>query len=64
MLLWADHSVGGILTEPERQATVADLLALQRGYWYTRSPKINDVLSTYAGSAYAVMALHACGEIR
>jgi predicted amidohydrolase YtcJ len=26
----------------------------QSGYWYTRSPKINDVLSTYAGSAYAV----------
>jgi len=128
MLLWADHCAGGILTEPERQATVADLRALQRpdggwamaslapwqridktpqdvangdgygtglvvyvlrvaggvpaddpairrgldwikthqrqsGYWYTRSPKINDVLSTYAGSAYVVMALHACGEI-
>jgi len=25
--------------------------------------KINDVLSTYAGSAYVVMALHASGEI-
>jgi squalene-hopene/tetraprenyl-beta-curcumene cyclase len=36
----------------------------QSGYWYTRSPKINDVLSTYAGTAYVVMALHACGEIR
>ena len=34
----------------------------QSGYWYTRSPKINDVLSTYAGSAYVVMALHAGGE--
>ena len=33
------------------------------GYWYTRSPKINDVLSTYAGSAYVVMAMHASGEI-
>lgn len=128
MLLWADHRVGGILTQLERQATVADLRALQRpdggwamaslapwqridktpqdvtngdgygtglvvyvlrvaggvpaddpairraidwikthqrqsGYWYTRSPKINDVLSTYAGSAYVVMALHASGEI-
>ncbi len=129
MLLWADHCAGGILTEPERQATVADLRALQRpdggwamaslapwkridqtpqdvtngdgygtglvvyvlrvaggvpaddpairravdwikthqrqsGYWYTRSPKTNDVLTTYAGTAYVVMALHACGEIR
>lgn len=128
LLLWADHCAGGILTEQERQATVADLLALQRpdggwamaslapwtridktpqdvtngdgygtglvvyvlrlaggvsadapairkaidwfkthqrqsGYWYTRSPKINDVLSTYAGTAYVVMALHTCGEI-
>jgi squalene-hopene/tetraprenyl-beta-curcumene cyclase len=30
MLLWADHCAGGILTEAERRATVADLLALQR----------------------------------
>lgn len=128
MLLWADHCAGGILTEAERQATVAALRALQRpdggwamallapwkridntpqdltngdgygtglvvyvlrvaggvpaddpairrgidwikthqrqsGYWYTRSPKINDVLSTYAGTAYVVTALHACGEM-
>ena len=45
--------------------TIARIKTHQRqsGYGYTRSPKINDVLSTYAGSAYAVMALHACGEI-
>lgn len=35
----------------------------QTGYWYTRSPKINDELSTYVGTVYVIMALHACGEI-
>jgi squalene-hopene/tetraprenyl-beta-curcumene cyclase len=33
------------------------------GCWFTRSPHKNDELSTYAGTAYAVMALDACGEI-
>ena len=128
MLLWADHCAGGILTEQERQTTVADLLALQRpdggwamaslapwkridktpqdvtngdgygtglvvyvlrvaggvptdapairkaidwikthqrqsGYWYTRSPKINDELSTYVGTVYVISALSVCGEM-
>ena len=33
------------------------------GYWYTRSPKNSDELSSYVGTAYAVLALKACGEI-
>ncbi len=33
------------------------------GCWYTRSPKSSDELSTYVGTAYAVLALKACGEI-
>jgi squalene-hopene/tetraprenyl-beta-curcumene cyclase len=36
----------------------------QSGYWYTRSPKINDALSTYVGTSYVVMAMHLCGELR
>jgi squalene-hopene/tetraprenyl-beta-curcumene cyclase len=33
------------------------------GCWFTRSPHKNDGLSTYAGTAYAILALDACGEI-
>lgn len=33
------------------------------GGWYTRSPKNRDALSSYVGTAYAVLALKACGEI-
>lgn len=33
------------------------------GYWYTRSPKINDAMSTYVGTSYVIMALHLCGEL-
>jgi squalene-hopene/tetraprenyl-beta-curcumene cyclase len=33
------------------------------GYWYTRAPKNSDEISSYVGSAYAVLALKACGEI-
>ncbi len=32
------------------------------GCWFTRSPHKNDELSTYAGTAYAILALEACGE--
>ena len=32
------------------------------GCWFTRSPRKNDELSTYAGTAYAIMALAACKE--
>jgi hypothetical protein len=35
----------------------------QTGYWYRRSPKINDELSAYVGTVYVITALHACGEI-
>jgi squalene-hopene/tetraprenyl-beta-curcumene cyclase len=130
MLLLADHCVGGLMTEPLRRQTVADLFAFQRpdggwamaslgndawkrkdrtpqdlatsdgygtglsvyvlhsagrvpaadprirkaatwlkthqrasGYWYTRSPKNSDELSTYVGTAYVVLALNACGDI-
>ena len=33
------------------------------GCWFTRSPHKNDELSTYVGTAYAILALDACGEI-
>ncbi|MGA2259076.1 MAG: squalene--hopene cyclase [Thermoguttaceae bacterium] len=33
------------------------------GCWFTRSPYKNDEVSTYAGTAYAILALDACGEI-
>lgn len=33
------------------------------GCWYTRSPGKSDELSTYVGTAYAILALKACGEI-
>jgi squalene-hopene/tetraprenyl-beta-curcumene cyclase len=32
------------------------------GCWFTRSPYKNDELSTYTGTAYAVLALDACGK--
>ena len=33
------------------------------GSWFTRSPHQTDELSTYAGTAYAILALYACGEL-
>ncbi len=33
------------------------------GSWFTRSPRQTDELSTYAGTAYAILALYACGEL-
>jgi len=33
------------------------------GCWFTRSPRKNDELSTYAGTAYVILALSSCGEI-
>ena len=129
MLMLADPFLGGLMSEEERQQTVADLFELQRpdggwalaalgfdtwkrkdktpqdlatsdgygtgfsvyvlrtaggvptddgwiqravtwlkfnqrasGGWYARSPKNNDALSSYVGTAYAVMALKACGD--
>jgi squalene-hopene/tetraprenyl-beta-curcumene cyclase len=32
------------------------------GYWYTRSPRNSDELSTLVGTAYVVLALKSCGE--
>ena len=34
----------------------------QTGYWYTRSPKINDQLSTYVGTVYVILALRMRGN--
>jgi squalene-hopene/tetraprenyl-beta-curcumene cyclase len=34
------------------------------GCWFTRSPHKNDERSTYAGTAYAILALDACGEMQ
>jgi squalene-hopene/tetraprenyl-beta-curcumene cyclase len=51
--------------DPRIRKAVAWLLEHQResGYWYARSPKGNDRLSTFVGTAYAVLALKQCGEI-
>ena len=51
--------------DPRLQKAVAWLKTHQRasGCWFTRSPRKVDELSTYAGTAYALLALQACGEI-
>ena len=51
--------------DPRLRKAVAWLLEHQResGYWYACSPKGNDRLSTYVGTAYAVLALKQCGQI-
>jgi squalene-hopene/tetraprenyl-beta-curcumene cyclase len=51
--------------DPRLRKAVAWLETHQRasGCWFTRSPHKNDELSTYAGTAYAIQALNACGEI-
>ena len=52
--------------EPRLQKGLLWLKTNQRasGYWFTRSPHRTDELSTYTGTAYAILALDACGEIR
>jgi squalene-hopene/tetraprenyl-beta-curcumene cyclase len=51
--------------EPRLQKAVLWLKTHQRasGCWFTRSPYKNDEMSTYTGTAYAILALDACGEI-
>jgi len=51
--------------DPRLHKGLAWLKTHQRasGCWYTRSPYKNDEVSTYAGTAYAILALDACGEI-
>jgi squalene-hopene/tetraprenyl-beta-curcumene cyclase len=51
--------------DPRIRKAIAWIETHQResGYWYTRSPKINDALSTYVGTSYVIMAMHLCGEI-
>ena len=59
------RTAGGVPAEDGRiQRAVAWLKSNQRasGGWYARSPKNNDALSSYVGTAYAVMALKACGD--
>jgi squalene-hopene/tetraprenyl-beta-curcumene cyclase len=53
-------------SDPHLQRAVAWLKTHQRasGCWFTRSPHKNDELSTYVGTAYAILALDACGQIR
>jgi squalene-hopene/tetraprenyl-beta-curcumene cyclase len=52
--------------DPRLRKAVLWLKTHQRssGCWFTRSPYRNDDLSTYAGTAYAILALDACGEIQ
>jgi squalene-hopene/tetraprenyl-beta-curcumene cyclase len=52
--------------DPRLGKAVAWLQTHQRasGCWFTRSPRKNDELSTYVGTACAIQALDACGEIR
>ncbi len=60
------RTAGGVPTDdPRIRRAAAWLKSHQRagGAWYTRSPKNRDALSSYVGTAYAVMALEACGEI-
>jgi squalene-hopene/tetraprenyl-beta-curcumene cyclase len=57
---------GGIaVDDPHLHKGVLWLQTHQRasGCWFTRSPHKNDELSTYTGTAYAILALDACGEI-
>ena len=59
------RTAGGIPADDGRiQRAVAWLKSNQRasGGWYSRSPKNKDALSSYVGSAYAVMALKACED--
>ena len=59
------RTAGGVPTDDGRiQRAVTWLKSNQRasGGWYARSPKNNDALSSYVGTAYAVMALKACGN--
>ncbi|MBE3095636.1 MAG: hypothetical protein IMZ44_00730 [Planctomycetes bacterium] len=51
--------------DPRIRRAVTWLRTHQRasGYWYTRSPRNSDELSTYVGTAYAILALKACGGI-
>jgi squalene-hopene/tetraprenyl-beta-curcumene cyclase len=50
---------------PHLRRAVAWLKTHQRasGCWLTRSPHKNDELSTYVGTAYAILALDACGAL-
>ena len=52
--------------DPRLHKAVAWLQTHQRasGCWFTRSPHKNDELSTYVGTAWAIRALEACGEIQ
>jgi squalene-hopene/tetraprenyl-beta-curcumene cyclase len=51
--------------DPRLQKGVAWLKTHQQtsGRWFTRSPHRNDELSSYMGTAYAILALDACGEV-
>ena len=51
--------------EPRLQKAVLWLKTHQQpdGSWFTPSPYKNDELSTFVGTAYAVLALEACGEM-
>ena len=51
--------------DPRLQKGLLWLKSHQRasGCWFTRSPYEVDELSTYEGTAYAILALEACGEI-
>ena len=66
-VLFVLRSSGRIPAEdPRLQKGVLWLKSHQRssGCWFTRSPHKNDELSTYTGTAYALLALDLCGAIR
>lgn len=50
--------------KPRLQKGVLWLKTHQRtdGSWFTPSPYTNDKLTTFAGTAYVILALGACGE--
>ena len=65
VLLVLRRGAGLPAADPRLHKAVQWLETHQRrsGCWFTRSPRKNDELSTYAGTAYAIQALDACGEI-
>jgi squalene-hopene/tetraprenyl-beta-curcumene cyclase len=67
LVVYVLRVAGGVpADDPRIQHALQWIRSHQRrsGYWYTRSPKINDELSTYVGTVYSLMALQACEQIR
>jgi squalene-hopene/tetraprenyl-beta-curcumene cyclase len=65
-MTYALRKGGGVgVDDPRLRRAVQWLKTHQRetGGWYTRSPREKDLLASYAGTSWAILALAACGEI-